>query len=133
MMEMIDAEPRAVPIDTTLRALADPTRRALLALVRDGERSAGDLAAQVPTMSRPAVSQHLRVLAEAGLVTVRAEGPRRLYRAQPEPVQSAAAVLDELWAGGLGRLKTAVEAEAGTRSAVSRGEHAAGRRAERAG
>ena len=55
-------------MDGTLRALADPTRRAILWLVRDGEVAAGEIAHHFPGMSRPAVSQHLRVLADAGLI-----------------------------------------------------------------
>jgi DNA-binding transcriptional ArsR family regulator len=70
-------------VDTALRALAEPTRRRILKLVRDRERTAGDIAAHF-AVSRPAVSQHLRVLEDARLVTVRREGTRRWYRARPE-------------------------------------------------
>jgi DNA-binding transcriptional ArsR family regulator len=69
-------------IDLVAHALADRTRRGLLRLVRDDERAAGELAAAFPEMSRPAVSQHLRLLHEAGLVSVRPIGNRRLYRAR---------------------------------------------------
>jgi DNA-binding transcriptional ArsR family regulator len=96
-------------VDEALKAVADPTRRAVLRLVRDDERCAGDIAAQFPSMSRPAVSQHLRVLHDAGLVAVRQEGNRRLYRARPEGLADAAAFLQEMWTDGLTRLKAAAE------------------------
>ena len=63
-------------IDESLRAVADPTRRAILRLVRDREVPAGEIATHFPSISRPAVSQHLRVLADAGLVAVRPDGNR---------------------------------------------------------
>jgi DNA-binding transcriptional ArsR family regulator len=66
-------------------ALADPTRRRLLELLAAGERSAGELAAEFD-VSRPAVSRHLRVLREAGLVRARGEGQRRLYSVDPRPL-----------------------------------------------
>jgi DNA-binding transcriptional ArsR family regulator len=66
--------------------LADPTRRQVLDLLREGERPVGDLVDAL-AMSQPAVSKHLRVLREAGLVDVRVEGPRRIYRLRPEPLQ----------------------------------------------
>src|SRR3954469_14380504 len=62
------------PMDESLRAVADPTRRQILRLVRDEELPAGTIAGHFPTMSRPAVSQHLRVLVDAGLLTVRPDG-----------------------------------------------------------
>jgi DNA-binding transcriptional ArsR family regulator len=64
-------------------ALADPTRRDLLDLLAVEERSAGDLAAEFPAVSRPAISRHLRVLRQAGLVRVRADAQRRVYRIDP--------------------------------------------------
>lgn len=96
-------------MDEALRAVADPTRRAILRLVRDHELPAGEIAARFPEMSRPAVSQHLRVLADAGLVDVRPAGNRRLYRWRPEGMQDAAAFIEELWADRLTRLKLAAE------------------------
>lgn len=96
-------------MDEALRAVADPTRRAILRLVREHELPAGEIAEQFPDMSRPAVSQHLRVLADAGLVEVRPEGNRRLYRWRPEGMQDAAAFIEELWADRLTRLKLAAE------------------------
>ena len=96
-------------IDAVAQALSDGTRRSILRLVRDDERSAGDLAGQFPTMSRPAVSQHLRVLHRAGLVTVRSDGNRRMYRARTEGLADMWRYLDEMWTDRLGRLKAAAE------------------------
>jgi DNA-binding transcriptional ArsR family regulator len=95
-------------METALRALSDPGRRRILTLVRDEEHSAGEIAAEF-TVSWPAVSQHLRVLKEAGLVTERREGTRRLYRARPEGLDDVRAFLDEFWNDGLKRLKREVE------------------------
>lgn len=95
-------------METTLRALSDPGRRRILTLVRDEEHSAGEIAAEF-TVSWPAVSQHLRVLKEAGLVTERREGTRRFYRARPEGLADVRAFLDEFWDDKLERLKREVE------------------------
>ena len=95
-------------METALRALSDPGRRRILALVRDEEHSAGEIAAEFTT-SWPAVSQHLRVLKEAGLVTERREGTRRLYRARPEGLDDVRAFLDEFWDDKLKNLKREVE------------------------
>ena len=70
---------------TTLQVLAEPRRQAILDLLRDGELPVGDLVARL-RMSQPAVSKHLRVLKDAGLVEVRADAQRRLYRIRPEPL-----------------------------------------------
>jgi DNA-binding transcriptional ArsR family regulator len=102
-------------VDESLRALADPTRRAILRLVRDDELPAGEIAGHFPTISRPAVSQHLRVLAGARLVDVRPEGNRRLYRWRREGLRDAAAFVEELWSDRLARLKAAAEREEGAR------------------
>ena len=96
-------------MDEALRAVADPTRRAILRLVRDAELPAGEIAERFPEISRPAVSQHLRVLTDAGLVAVRPAGNRRLYRWRPEGLQDAAAFIEDLWADRLTRLKLAAE------------------------
>lgn len=96
-------------MDEALRAVADPTRRAILRLVRDKEVPAGRIAAHFPSMSRPGVSQHLRVLLEAGLVDVRPHGNRRLYRWRPEGLRDAATFLEEMWSDKLARLKAAAE------------------------
>jgi DNA-binding transcriptional ArsR family regulator len=95
-------------METALRALSDPGRRRILTLVRDEEHSAGEIAAEF-TVSWPAVSQHLRVLREAGLVTERREGTRRFYRARPEGLDDVRAFLDEFWDDKLERLKREVE------------------------
>jgi DNA-binding transcriptional ArsR family regulator len=98
-------------MDEALRAVADPTRRAILRLVRTEELAAGEIAARFPTMSRPAVSQHLRVLSDAGLVEVRPDGNRRLYRSRPEGLQDAAVFLEEFWTDRLAQLKLSAERE----------------------
>jgi len=97
-------------MENALRALSDPGRRRILTLVRDEEHSAGEIAAEF-TVSWPAVSQHLRVLKEAGLVTERREGTRRFYRARPEGLDDVRAFLDEFWDDKLERLKREVERE----------------------
>ncbi len=96
-------------IDDVAHALSDGTRRSILRLVRDDERSAGDLALQFPTMSRPAVSQHLRVLDRAGLVEVRSDGNRRMYRGRTEGLADMWRFIDEMWTDRLGRLKMVAE------------------------
>lgn len=96
-------------IDRVAHALADGTRRGLLHLVRDDERAAGDLAAAFPNMTRPAVSQHLRVLSDAGLVTVRRDGNRRLYLANADGLTDVWEFIDGMWSDQLTRLKHAAE------------------------
>lgn len=98
-------------MDEALRAVANPTRRAILRLVRDDELPSGEIADHFPSMSRPAVSQHLRVLADAGLVVVRPEGNRRLYRWRREGLRDAASFVEEMWSDRLARLKAAAERE----------------------
>jgi DNA-binding transcriptional ArsR family regulator len=92
-------------------AIADPVRRRVLELVRDREVPAGELAAQFE-VSRPAVSRHLRVLREAGLVRERREGRLRLYRADPAPLEELRAWLDRYWDDRLAALKELAEREA---------------------
>ncbi len=99
-------------MDAVLRAVADPTRRTILRLVRDEERPAGEIARHFTGMSRPAVSQHLRVLTDAGLVSARSRGTRRLYRARPESLADVREFLDDMWSDRLSRLKSAAEREA---------------------
>lgn len=95
-----------------LRALAEPRRRAILRLVRDNELSAGEIAA-VFEVSRTAVSQHLTVLKQAGLLAERRRGTRRLYRIRPEGLADLRAFLDEIWAGALDTARRLVEADRG--------------------
>ena len=103
------------PVAAVARAVADPTRRRILRLVRDDERAAGDLATEFPQMSRPAVSQHLRVLEDAGLVAVRSSGKRRLYSARIEGLAAMREFIDEMWGDALSQLKRASHsAEKGT-------------------
>jgi len=98
-------------MDDALRAVADPTRRAILRLVRDEELAAGQIATHFQSMSRPAVSQHLRVLVDSGLVEVRPDGNRRMYRWRREGLRDAVAFLDDMWSDRLARLKIAAERE----------------------
>jgi DNA-binding transcriptional ArsR family regulator len=98
-------------IDEAMRALADPTRREILRLVHEDELAAGEIARHFPAMSRPAVSQHLRVLTGAGLITVRPSGNQRLYRWRPEGLSDVSAFLQEMWSDRLEALKAAAERE----------------------
>jgi DNA-binding transcriptional ArsR family regulator len=91
-------------------AIADPIRRRVLELVRDDEFPAGVLAAEFD-VSRPAVSRHLRVLREAGLLVERRVGRQRLYRANLEPLAELRSWLDAYWAGRLGELRDLAEKE----------------------
>jgi DNA-binding transcriptional ArsR family regulator len=77
-------------------ALGDPNRRAIVELLRTGDRSVGELAEELP-ISRPAVSRHLRLLKEAGLVADRAEGTRRLYRLDDEGIAAMREYLEHVW------------------------------------
>ena len=87
-------------------ALADPTRRAIFERLARGPRAVGDLAGEFP-VSRPAVSQHLRVLKDAGLVADRSEGSRRLYRVDPHGVEAMRAYLDSFWSDALAAFERA--------------------------
>ena len=90
--------------------LAEPRRRDVLALVAQRERTAGEIAAQFD-VTRQAISQHLRILLEAGLISERREGTRRWYRARPEGLEDVRTYLDAMWPGALGRLKRTAERE----------------------
>jgi len=94
--------------DAVLKALAEPRRRAMLALVRDEPRSVNDIAAHFD-ITQQAVSQHLHVLREAGLVAVRRDGQRRLYLVRPEGLETLDGFLAQLWPDRLRRLKMTVE------------------------
>jgi DNA-binding transcriptional ArsR family regulator len=98
--------------DAVLRALAEPRRREMLRLVRDEPRSVGEIAEQFD-ITQQAVSQHLKVLREAGLVAVRKDGQRRLYLVRPEGLASVEQFLEELWPAGLERLKQTIEGDLG--------------------
>jgi DNA-binding transcriptional ArsR family regulator len=93
-----------------LDALGDPTRRAILELLRDGPRPVGELAEALP-VSRPAVSQHLAVLKAAGLVADRAAGRRRLYAVDPAGLDALRAYLEGLWGQALAGYQRAAEGE----------------------
>jgi DNA-binding transcriptional ArsR family regulator len=93
-----------------LGALGDPTRRAIFELLTAAPAAVGELADRLP-VSRPAVSQHLKVLKEAGLVVDSAVGTRRLYRVNPDGVAAIRAYLDQLWDTALDAFKQAVEQE----------------------
>lgn len=93
-----------------LGALGDPTRRAIFELLVDRPRAVGELANELP-VSRPAVSQHLKVLKEAGLVTDHAEGTRRLYRVDQRGVAALREYLDTLWDNALTAFAAEVEKE----------------------
>jgi DNA-binding transcriptional ArsR family regulator len=97
-------------MDSAVRALAEPNRRAILQLVRDDELTAGDIAEHF-TITRPAVSQHLRLLEEANLVAVRKDGTKRWYSAKPEGLTELRKWVEQFWTEGLGELKTAAEQE----------------------
>jgi len=97
-------------VEAALRAIAGPRRRQILALVRDGELSAGEIAAQFD-VTRPAISQHLNVLKEAGLVSERRNGTRRLYRARPEGLVELKQFLEGFWDERLETLKREAEKE----------------------
>ena len=95
-------------MDAALHALADSTRRRILSLVWENERPAGEIA-EYFSLTRPAVSQHLTVLLESSLVSVRREGTRRLYHANRDVIEQLRAELDAFWDGRIGKLKVAAE------------------------
>jgi DNA-binding transcriptional ArsR family regulator len=89
-------------------ALGDPTRREIFEQLRRGPRAVGEIAEELP-VSRPAVSQHLRVLKEAGLVTERRDGTRRLYRLDPDGLGELRDYFDQFWDAALADFKAAAE------------------------
>ncbi len=89
-----------------LAALGDPTRRAIFECLARGPKAVGQLAGELP-VSRPAVSQHLRVLKEARLVTDQADGTRRIYQIQPQGVQAIHSYLDQMWKQALASFQAA--------------------------
>jgi DNA-binding transcriptional ArsR family regulator len=93
-----------------ISALADPTRRAVLEKLREGPRPVGEIARGLP-VTRPAVSQHLKVLKDAGLVADRSLGTRRIYYIDPEGLGAMRAWLDRFWESALDAFALAAEAE----------------------
>jgi DNA-binding transcriptional ArsR family regulator len=91
-----------------ITALGDPTRRVIFERLGERPRAVGELAQELP-VSRPAVSQHLKVLKDAGLVTDRRAGARRIYQLDPDGVGALRAYLDEFWSKALTAYKAAVE------------------------
>lgn len=91
-----------------MAVLAEPTRLAIFELLAEGPQAVGELAAFLP-VTRPAVSQHLKVLKEAGLVTDHREGTRRLYQLDPQGIEEIRAYFDRFWGYALRSFKSAVE------------------------
>jgi DNA-binding transcriptional ArsR family regulator len=96
--------------EAALAALAEPRRRAILMLVRDEPHSVNEIAAHFD-VTQQAVSQHLQVLKDAGLVAVRPQGQRRLYAVRPEGLEAVREFLAQLWPESLENLKQAIEAD----------------------
>jgi DNA-binding transcriptional ArsR family regulator len=99
-----------LPVQTAIQALAEPRRREILQLIRERELTAGEIASGFD-VTRPAISQHLGVLKEAGLVSERREGTRRFYRARPEGLKELREFLEGFWSFTLQQLKREAEAE----------------------
>lgn len=97
-------------MEAALKAIAEPRRRQILSLVKDGEKSVGEIASHFD-VSQPAISQHLKVLKEAGLVNERRNGTRRLYIVRPEGLEGVKGFIEQFWSEGLAKLKAAAEAE----------------------
>ena len=110
--DQVAACPRDAEMDETLRALAEPRRRAILQLVAQSELSAGEIAGCFD-VTRTAVSQHLTVLKHAGLLAERKQATRRLYRARPEGLAALREFLDQMWASSLEVARDLVEADRG--------------------
>jgi len=100
-------------LSATFIALADPTRRAIFERLANAPSAVGELANELP-VSRPAVSQHLRVLKGAGLVTERKDGTRHLYRVDPEGLAALRTYLESFWTDALAAFKEVAEREGGT-------------------
>ena len=93
---------------SAMDALGDPTRRAIFEQLRRGPRAVGEIAGELP-VSRPAVSQHLRVLKKAGLVSERRDGTRRLYRLDPDGLAEVRRYFDDFWSEALAAFKAVAE------------------------
>jgi DNA-binding transcriptional ArsR family regulator len=100
------------PVDAALRAVAEPRRRAILELVSNEEMPAGEIAAHFD-ITRTAISQHLTVLKDAGLLAERRDGTRRLYRSRPDALDELRSLLESMWASSLDIARRLVEAEQG--------------------
>ena len=96
-------------MDAALKALAEPRRREILRLVWTSELPAMAIADHFSEVTRPAISQHLRVLKAAGLVSERRDGTRRMYKAQRDELKKLRKFLDDYWTGGLERLRDVAE------------------------
>jgi DNA-binding transcriptional ArsR family regulator len=98
----------ATNVDEAIRALGDPTRRAIFELIAEASMPVGAIAARLP-VSRPAVSQHLKVLKEAGLVVDRAAGTRRYYEVDPDGVDALRSYFERFWSTAMWSFKRAAE------------------------
>ena len=98
-------------VETVLKAIAEPRRQDILRLLWQRERAAGEVAAHFD-ISRPAISKHLRILKEAGLLEERRVGTQRLYRARPERLADARRFLESFWDEGLAAIKRSAEGDA---------------------
>jgi DNA-binding transcriptional ArsR family regulator len=98
-------------VETVLKAIAEPRRQEILRLLWQRERAAGEVAAHF-YISRPAISKHLRILKEAGLLEERRVGTQRLYRARPERLADARRFLESFWDEGLAAIKRSAEGDA---------------------
>jgi DNA-binding transcriptional ArsR family regulator len=106
-------------IDSAVRAIAEPRRREILGHLRDAELSAGEIASRFD-ITRPAISQHLTVLKDAGLINERREGTRRIYSARPEGLSELRDFLEGFWSDRLERLRLAAELEQQRRKSPKR-------------
>jgi len=108
-------------MDAVARAVAEPTRRAILSLVRDEERTVTDIANHFD-VTRPAISQHLRVLSDAELVSVRNDGTRRFYRARPEALTELRDWMSGFWTSALQTLAVEAERDEWNKRKAARGQ-----------
>ena len=102
--------------NAVFEAVSNPTRRRILEILKDGERQAGELVAEFPSLPQPAVSRHLRILREAGLVVASPQAQRRVYRLQPDKLREVDNWISsyrEFWSGRLESLKTHLEEKTG--------------------
>ena len=100
-------------VDRVLQAIAEPHRREILILLQNTELSASEIAAHFTDVTRPAISQHLMLLAQVGLVTMRRQGTKRLYRTRPEGLEDLRRFLESFWDEQLRVLKHVAETEEG--------------------